>query len=392
MKRPASATKHQVRYFLPDLGPDEISEVVDTLRSGWLTTGPKAQRFEREFAEYVGAKHALATNSGTAALQLALDAAGLGEGDEVIVPTMTFAASASVAFHCGARPVLVDCRPDTLNLNVDLIESALTPRTKAILPVHFAGHPCDLDRIHQLARHHGFRVIEDAAHALPARYRGRSIGSISDLTCFSFYANKTITTGEGGILTTDDDRMIRRARLMSWFGINKDPSHRTPDQGTWYYELEAIGWKFNMSDIAAAIGLHQLPRCDHLWERRQHCAELYDKGLADVPELTLPHTEPDVQHARHLYVIQLELERLSITRQQFIQRMEEAGVGTGVHYIPLHLHPYYRDTWGYRPESCPVATAACKRVVSLPIYSRMSDVDVEYVIDVVKDIAAQHER
>jgi perosamine synthetase len=392
MNSAAPSTTRQVPYFVPDIGSDEIEEVADTLRSGWITTGPKVRRFELEFAEYVGAKHALAINSGTAALQLAVDAAGVGAEDEVIVPTMTFAATAYVAIHCGARPVLVDCRPDTLNIDVDLIESAITPRTKAILPVDFAGHPCDLDRIHQIARHYGLAVIEDAAHALPARYRSQFVGSISDLTCFSLYANKTITTGEGGLVTTDDDRMIRRARLMSWHGINKEISARAPDQGAWYYEIEDVGWKFNMTDIAAAIGLHQLRRCEGLWKRRQRCAELYNQGLADVLELQLPAAEPHVQHAWHLYVIQLDLECLSITRQQFIQLMKKAGVGTAVHYIPLHLHPYYRDTWSYRPDSCPVATGVYERIVSLPIYSRMSEDDVGYVIGTVRGIIAQHRR
>lgn len=392
LKRAAAPDTRQIPLFRPDVGADEIAEVADTLRSGWLTTGPKARQFEREFAEYVGARHALATSSATAALRLALCAAGIGEGDEVIVPTMTFAATANVVVHCGARPVLVDCRADNLTIDVDRVEAALTPRTRAILPVHFAGHPCDLDRIHELARPRGLSVIEDAAHAVPARYRGRSIGSISDFSCFSLYANKTITSGEGGFLTGDDDQGMRRARLLGGHGINKDPADRTSEQGAWYYEIEAAGWKYNMPDVAASIGLHQLRRCDDLWRRRQHCAALYRKGLADVAELGLPHTEPDVQHAWHLFVIQLDLERLSITRQQFIDQMKATGVDTGVHYIPLHLHPYYRDTFGYRPESLPVATAAYDRIVSIPIHSGLEDGDVDYVIDAVKDVASRYRR
>lgn len=386
-----SAERRQIPLFRPAIGSDEIDEVVATLRSGWLATGPRTERLEREFAEAVGARHALAVNSGTAALHLAVHAAGIGEGDEVIVPAMTFAATANVVVHCGARPVIVDCRPDTLNIDPERVEAALTPRTRAILPVHFAGHPCDMDPLHELARRRGLRVIEDAAHAVPARYRGRPVGALSELTCFSLYANKTLTTGEGGILTGDDDELLRRARLMSWHGIDKQPP-RTALQGPWYYEIRAAGWKYNMPDLAAAIGIHQLRRRDALWRRRQHAAELYAKGLADVPELRLPHHEPDVQHAWHLYVVRLDLERLRITRQQFIERIQEAGVGSGVHYIPLHLHPYYRDAWGYRPESCPVASAAYEELVSLPIHSNLDDADVEYVIDAVKAVIARHRR
>jgi dTDP-4-amino-4,6-dideoxygalactose transaminase len=386
-----SAELRQIPLFRPDIGPAEIDEVVDTLRSGWLTTGPKAQCLEREFAEAVGARHALAVNSCTAALHLALDAVGIREGDEVIVPSMTFSATANVVVHYGARPVIVDCRADTLNIDPERVEAALTPRTRAILPVHFGGHPCDMDALHALARSRGLRVIEDAAHAVPARYRGRAIGEISDLTCFSLYANKTITAGEGGILTGDDDALMRRARLMSWHGIDKQPQ-RGPEQGAWYYELRAAGWKYNMPDVAAAIGIHQLRRREALWRRRQHCAELYAKGLADVPELRLPHAEPDVQHAWHLYVIRLDLERLSITRQHFIECMQEAGVGTGVHYIPLHLQPYYRDVWGCRPESYPVTTAAYEQIVSLPIHSGLEDAEVEYVVDAVKTVTARYRR
>lgn len=385
-----SATR-EVPYFLPDIGAEEIDEVAETIRSGWLTTGPRAVRFERDFAEYVGARHALALNSATAALRLAVDAAGVAPGDEVLVPTMTFAATANVVVHAGARPVLVDCLPDTLDIDPERVEAALTPRTRAILPVHFAGHPCEMDALHEIAERHGLAVIEDAAHAVPARYRGRQVGSISALTCFSFYANKTLTTGEGGMLTSDDEELLRRARLMSGHGINKQPE-RSPERGAWYYEIEDAGFKFNMSDIAAAMGLHQLRRCDGLWERRKRCADLYAKGFADVPELTLPHAAPHVQHAWHLYVIRLDLEQLSISRQQFIEKLAAAGVGTGVHYIPLHLHPYHREAWGSRPEDCPVATDAAERIVSLPIYSRLGEADVEHVIDAVREVVAQHRR
>jgi len=373
-------------FHVPELGEEEITAVVEVIQSGWLTTGAKVKQFENEFAAMVGARHAVAVNSCTAALHLALEASGVREGDEVIVPTMTFAATAEVVTYLKAKPVLVDCTRDTLNIAPDRIEEAITLRTKAIVPVHFAGHPCEMDQIKDLARTHHLRVIEDAAHALPARYRGKMIGSLSDITCFSFYATKNITTGEGGMVTTDDPDVAARIRTMSLHGLSRDAWNRYTAQGSWYYEILYPGFKYNLTDIAAALGLAQLQKCERFWKARDRLAGLYDEGLRDLPEIIRPHIDAHVQHAWHLYVIQLDLDRLRIGRNEFIERLQHAQVGCSVHFIPLHLHPYYRDTGGYRPTDFPTAHDAYQRIVSLPLYPRMSDHDIERVISVVRDI------
>lgn len=298
-----------MKDFLPfhrsDVGEEEVAEVVEVLRSGWLTTGPKVREFEREFAAMVGAQHAIAVNSCTAALHLALEAIGIGEGDEVLVPTMTFAATAEVVTYFRAKPVLLDCTEGTLNLNADLIEKAISKKTKAIIPVHFAGHPCDLKPIHAIAKMNNLHVIEDAAHALPARYHGKMIGSISDITCFSFYATKNITTGEGGMITTDNAEWAARMRMMSLHGLSRDAWNRYSSKGSWYYEILSPGFKYNLTDIAAALGLAQLKKCDRFWKGREQYAARYREGFKDLPEIVCPEAAAHVQHAWHLYVIQL---------------------------------------------------------------------------------------
>jgi perosamine synthetase len=379
-------------FHIPDIGQDEIESVVDTLRSGWLTTGPKVKQFEEAFAKTVGASHAVAVNSGTAALHLALEALEIEEGDEVIMSTMTFAASAEVVLYFKAKPVLVDCRPDTFNLDPDQIEQAISPRTKAIMPVHIGGQPCEMDRIQQIARRYNLKVIEDAAHALPARYRGRMVGTIGDITCFSFYATKTITTGEGGMATTDNPEWAERMRIMSLHGISKDAWKRYTSEGSWYYEILYPGYKYNMTDIAAAIGIEQLRKCHQFWESRQRYAELYNLGFRDMPAITVPHVAQDAQHAWHLYIIQLDLEQLRIDRSEFAELLKRENIGTSVHFIPLHLHPYYRDTFGYRPEDFPNASAVFERIISLPIYPKMTEADVQDVIDAVRNIASHYHR
>jgi len=388
----SSVKQHQIPFFVPSIGEEEIRLVVETLQSGWLTTGPKVKQFEQDFAGRVGARHAVAVNSATAALHLALEAVGISAGQEVLVPTMTFAATAEVVIHLGAKPVLVDCCPDTLNIDPQDIEKKITPQTKAVIPVHYGGQPCDMDRILTIARANDLRVIEDAAHAIPARYGDRTVGTIGDVTCFSFYANKTITTGEGGMITTDDDRLAERVRIMTLHGISKDGWKRFSAEGSWYYEILAPGYKFNMTDVAASLGICQLRRCDEFWECRQRYAQMYDEGFADVPEVTVPYVELNVQHAWHLYVIQVKFEHLRIDRGDFIKELAEAGIGTSVHYMPLHMHPYYRETFGYQPDDLPVARSVYDRIVSLPIYPRMSDDDVEYVIDNVKRIVTQNRK
>jgi perosamine synthetase len=379
-------------FHMPDIGEEEIEAVVGVLRSGWLTTGAKAKEFEQEFAATVGARHAVAVNSCTAALHLALEACGLSRGDEVIVPTMTFAATGEAVAYLGAKPVLVDCTQDTLNIDPDRIEQAITPRTKAIIPVHFAGHPCEMDRILEIARAHRLSVIEDAAHAFPARYKGRSVGVIGDGTCFSFYATKTITTGEGGMVTTDNPEWASRIRSMSLHGLSRDAWNRYSSQGSWYYEILAPGFKYNLTDIAAALGLTQLRKSERFWKVRCQYAALYDEGFRDLPEIIRPGASEHVQHAWHLYVIQLDLDRLRIERNEFVQRLQEKQIGCSVHFIPLHLHPYYRDAWGCRPEDFPTATAVYGRTVSLPLYPKMSEGEVREVIGVVRELIGRYRR
>jgi perosamine synthetase len=381
-----------IPFHVPAIGEDEIRSVVETLKSGWLTTGSKVKSFEEDFARYVGSKHAIAVNSGTAALHLALDAIGIQEGDEVIVPTMTFTATAEVVLYFKAKPVLVDCEPDTLNLDPAKIEAAITPRTKAIVPVHMAGQSCDMDEILKIAKKHNLRVIEDAAHALPASYRGRPVGTIGDITCFSFYATKTITTGEGGMVTTENPKWAERMRIMSLHGISHDAWKRYTKEGSWCYEVLYPGFKYNLTDLAAAIGSEQLKKCSEFWQARRRIAGIYAQAFADLEAVQVPVCRPDVQHAWHLFIIKLDLERLKINRSQFIEALREKQIGTSVHFIPLHLHPYYRDEFGYKPADFPNASAVFEQIFSLPIYPRMSEPAVERVVEAVENITREYQR
>ena len=375
----------------PFIGDEEIAEVVDTLRSDWITTGPKVRRFEEEFAAFIGAPAALALHSGTAALHVALAALGIGPGDAVITTPMTFCSCVHVIEHVGARPVLVDVEPDTLNIDPGGIAKALDSspfNIRAILPVHLYGHPCDMDAIGEIARRHDLAIIEDAAHALPARYRGRRIGSppeIRDLrgvTCFSFYATKNLTTAEGGMLTGPPD-LVEEARLWSLHGMSRDAWRRYSAEGSWYYEVIRPGFKYNMTDIQAALGLHQLRKLPQFQARRREIVQRYNEAFSRFEELQTPVERPEVEHAWHLYVLRLNLERLKISRNQFIEELKARNIGTSVHFIPVHLHPYYRDRYGYKPEDFPVAYREYQRIVSLPLYPRMSDQDVQDVIDAV---------
>lgn len=389
---PESARAGFLPFHVPAIGNEEIAAVIEVLKSGWLTTGSRVRDFEQQFARFVGTRHGVAVNSATAALHLALAAVGVGEGDEVIVPTMTFAATSEVVLYLRARPVLVDCRPDTLNIDPAAIAAALTPRTRAIIPVHFAGQPCDSEAILSLARRHDLRVIEDAAHALPACDGARMIGGIGDITCFSFYATKTITTGEGGMATTDNIEWADKMRMLSLHGISHDAWKRYSAEGSWYYEIMNVGYKYNLTDLAASIGLEQLKKCRGFAAARRRIAEAYNDGFADLAEIRSPVCRAGVQHAWHLYVIQLELERLSIDRREFIEALRQRQIGASVHFIPLHLHPYYRRTFGYQPEDFANATAVYPRIVSLPIYPNMSDDDIDDVITAVRNIVSIHRR
>ena len=377
-------------FALPDIDDAELEEIREALASGWITTGPKTHQFEELFAASVGAKHAIAVNSCTAAMHLALDAIGLQPGDEVITTPYTFAATAEVVRYFDARPVFVDIEPCSLNLRPELIEPAISERTRAIIPVHVAGLPADMDAIYAAARRHDLAVIDDAAHAFPARYKDRWIGSMSDFTCFSFYATKTLTTGEGGMICTNDDRWAERCRIMALHGISKDAWKRYTAEGSWYYEIVAPGYKYNMTDIAAAMGLAQLRKADAMWRRRCQIVQQYNEAFGTRPELQVPQSREDSQHAWHLYLLRLNLERLSIGRAQFIEKLKQHNIGTSVHFIPLHLHPYYRETYGYQPGDFPAAYAEYERVISLPLYSKMSDEDVGDVIDAVLELAQQY--
>ncbi|MCX6044823.1 MAG: DegT/DnrJ/EryC1/StrS family aminotransferase [Chloroflexi bacterium] len=381
-------------FALPDTDETEIEAMVATVRSGWITTGPRTRQFEQEFAQYVGAKHAIAVNSCTAALHLSLEAIGLTSEDEVITTPYTFAATTEVIRYFGARPVLVDVCPDDFNMNPALLEAAITPKTRAIIPVHIAGLAANLDEIHRIATEHGLYVIEDAAHAFPAKYKGRMIGRASNqvqpsFVCFSFYATKTITTGEGGMICTDDDRLAERCRIMALHGISKDAWKRYTAEGSWYYEIVAPGYKYNMTDIAASMGLAQLTKAEKMWRRRCAIAARYNQAFGALAELQTPYDRQDSQHAWHLYMLRLHQAQLTIDRAQFIEKLKQLNIGTSVHFIPLHLHPYYSQTYGYKPLDFPVAYREYQREISLPIYSKMSDEDVEDVIQGVLEIIEQ---
>ncbi len=373
-------------FALPEIGEEEIAEVVSALRSGWVTTGPKAKQFESEFGDYLGGGlEAIAVNSATAGLHLGLEAMGIGPGDEVITTTHTFTATAEVIRYLGADPVFVDVDAATLCIDVDAVERAITPLTKAIIPVHFAGRSADMKRLLALAKQNGLKVMEDAAHALPTTCDGRLIGTLeSDVTVFSFYANKTITTGEGGMLVTRDPELAKRARVMRLHGINRDAFDRfTSKSPSWYYEIVAPGFKYNMTDIAASMGIHQLKKANTFQQKRAHIAALYDEALAGLPILLPPHATAGDVHSWHLYVTQLT-DRAQVSRDVFIERLFEQGIGCSVHYIPLHLQPYWRDTYKLTPEMFPVSQRVFERTVSLPLYTRMTDADVARVVTAFK--------
>jgi dTDP-4-amino-4,6-dideoxygalactose transaminase len=375
-----------IPFASPDLGEEEISEVIDTLRTGWITTGPKTKRFESDFATFLGQDtDALAVTSATAALHLGVDACGVGHGEEVITSPYTFTSTAEVIRYMGADPVFVDIDPVTLNIDPEKIERAITPKTKAIMPVHIGGYPCDMDAILQIAKKHGLKVIEDAAHAFPVKYKGKMIGTLdSDVTAFSFYATKTITTGEGGMAVTKNPALAKRMRVMRLHGIDRDAFDRyTSDKPAWYYEIVAPGYKYNMSDMMASMGIHQLKKAYAFKEKRTAIAKRYLEELKNLPVI-LPVTPKEGEdHAWHLFSLRLA-DGAPITRNEFIQKMSEAKIGCSVHFIPLHMQPYYRDKYGLKESDCPAAADAFARVVSLPIYTKMTDADVSYVIEQTK--------
>lgn len=382
-----------IPFHSPCVGQEEIDEVLHVLASGWLTTGPVAQRLEREFAAYVGCKYALAVNSATSALQLALDAIGLQPGDEVLLPTYTFTATAAVVVHFTARPVLCDSLAGGFNIDPEDAQRRITPKTRAIVPVHIAGQPCDLESVQGVADRHGLHAIEDAAHALPASYRGSRIGNVSELTAFSFYATKTITTAEGGMLTTNNAEYAGRLARMRLHGISGDAWKRYAKEGSWYYEVLDAGYKCNLPDVLAAIGIAQLAKCDQFWRRRQEIAKMYRERLAAIDEVELPPLcEEGSQHSWHLFILRIRPELLEVGRNRFIDELKSVGIGASVHFIPLHLHPFYRNQYGYRPGDFPHAEDAYNRCISLPIFPGMTDSDVDRVLNAIEKIVCTHRK
>lgn len=375
-------------YALPMFGPEEEQEVLQALASGWITTGPRTKKLEEKLAEYTGAKQAVCVDSCTAALHLSLAALDLKPGDEVITSPLTFCATANTILHSNGTLVLADVECDTLNLSVAEVEKAITPRTKAIVPVHYAGHPCEMDEMLALAKKHNLKVVEDAAHAVGAEYKGRKIGTIGDATCFSFYATKNMTTAEGGAITLNDEELTAKIRILSLHGMSKDAWKRYTSAGSWYYEVVAPGFKYNMTDIEAALGLHQLRRLDEFCETRIRYAKVYDAALAKLDGLVRPLVpRSHVKTVYHLYPILLDLDRLTIDRARFIEELKAENIGTTVNFIPIHYHPYYRDNFRWKKGSLPTAEWAYERIISLPLYPKMTEDDLGQVMQAVAKVA-----
>lgn len=379
---------------VPDMGARERELVLQALESGWITTGPRTFELAKRVAEIANAKHSVVVNSATGGLHLVLEALGVGPGDEVLTTPYTFVATVNVIEHVRARPVLVDVEPDTLCIDPKQVAAAITPRTKVIMSVDYAGHPCDHDALRALSAGRGIRLVDDAAHSLGARSHGRPIGSaeLADATVFSFYATKNLTTGEGGAVVTDDEALAERIRLLSLHGMNRDAWKRYGASGSWFYEVTAPGWKYNLSDLLAAIGVAQLERFDEFQARRFELVARYDAAFANVPEVRRPRTRPGMTHAWHLYPIGLELERLKIDRARFIEELRAENIGTSVHFIPIHFHPHFRDSLGLAPGAFPVAEDAYHRAITLPLFPRMTDRDVDDVVEAVSRIAAAYRR
>ena len=373
--------KKYISYCQPLIGKEEIKEVIDTLKFGWLTMGPKTIKFEKLIAEYTGAKYAVVLNSCTAALHLSLIALGIGEGDEVITTPFTFASTGNVIIQVGAKPVFVDIDKKTFNIDPEEIEKAITPKTKAIIPVHYAGQPCDMEAIAKIAKKYNLFVIEDAAHAMGSECNGKKIGTFGDTTCFSFYATKNMTTGEGGAVTTNDEKLAEKIRILRLHGISKDAWKRYDKKSSWYYEIEECGWKYNITDIQAALGIHQIKKLDKFNRIRREYARIYNTELSGIKGLVIPYENPNIKHVYHIYPILIE----NYNRDEFIKKMAQSGVGCSVHFIPLHLHPLYNKL-GYKKGDFPNAEWVYEREVSLPLYPKMKVKNIKFVAGVIKKI------
>jgi len=376
-----------LRFGVPFVEQEVIDGVVEVLRSGWLSTGPKSDELEKRVGAYVGAKNALALNSCTAGMELSLRVAGIAEGDEVITTAMTFAATSNVVVHCGATPVFADINGSTMNIDPSSIEQKITPKTKAIMPVHFAGQPCEMDEILDIARRHNLFVIEDAAHALGAEYKGRKIGSIGNATAFSFHVHKNITTAEGGMVTTDNDEWARNIKIMRLHGMSKDAWGRV-SESRMHYDIVTPGYKYNLSDVQAVMALPQLSRIEDYLKIRQGYAKIYNEAFRQLPQITIPGRIDSIRHAENMYIIMLNLETLKINRDRFVQCLREENIFTSVHYRALHLQPYYREKFGYKEGDCPIAENVANRVLTLPFSPLLTEDDLHDVITAVTKIAA----
>jgi dTDP-4-amino-4,6-dideoxygalactose transaminase len=382
----------EIPFHKPYITEDEISMVLNTLRSGWITMGPTTVEFEKKFKEYIGSRNAISMNSCTACLHLALKAIGLKEGDEVIVPAITFTATAEVITYFNARPVFVDVDRETCNIDVSKIEEKITKRTRAIIPVHYAGQSCDMDEILDIAKKYNLFVIEDAAHAIPSWYKKRKIGTIGDMTCFSFYATKPLTTGEGGMVTTENGEWANKMKILRLHGISNDAWRRYTNEGSWYYEVVEAGYKYNITDIQAALGLAQLKKVDWMWERRKEISEKYTEAFKSLHEVITPYIKDDRDSAWHLYVLRLNLEMLKIGRNQFIEELKSRGILTSVHFIPLYRHPYYKNTLSSDTKEFSASEWIYERIISLPIYPGMTSDNVQHVIEAVQDVISKNRR
>lgn len=374
----------------PRLEQEEIDEVVATLKSGWIGTGPKVKKFEEDFRVYKGAKYTVAVNSATAALHLSLRAIGIGPGDEVLVPTMTFAATANVVIHAGGVPVLIDAKRDTFNIDPEDIRRKITKKTKAIIPVHFAGRACDMDEIMKIAKEHNLKIIEDCAHAIETEYHGKKAGTFGELGCFSFYVTKNVVTAEGGMVITDNDAYADKVKIMALHGMTKDAWKRFSDEGYKHYQVVYPGYKYNMTDIQASLGIHQLKRVDEYWRIREKIWDRYNEAFKNLPVFLPAPVEENTRHAYHLYNLMLDLDRLAITRDQFLNEMTKRNIGVGVHYVAVHLQPHYQSEFGYKRGDFPNAEWISDRTVSIPLSAKLTDQDVDDVIDAVTEILKKH--
>ncbi|MFZ0456147.1 MAG: DegT/DnrJ/EryC1/StrS family aminotransferase [Ignavibacteriaceae bacterium] len=375
-----------IPFHRPYITEDEINEVTDAVRSGWWTAGPKTLQFEHEFNSFIGTKNSVAVSSWTAAAHLALEAIGLKEGDEVIIPAITFTATAEIICYFKAKPVIVDVQRDTYNIDPVQIEKAVTKKTRAIIPVHYGGQPCDMDEIIDIAQKNNLYIIEDAAHALPSYYKGKIVGQLSDVTCFSFYATKTLATGEGGMICTDNEEVAKRCSIMRLHGINSDAWKRYSKEGSWYYEVVAPGFKYNFTDIQAGLGLAQLKKVNELQTKRKEIFDIYNNGFKDNDLLRLYRIKEDRESSYHLYPVELNLNMLTINRSRFIDELKEKGIGVSVHFIPLYRHPYYRETFNLKTEDFPVSESIYPGIITLPIWPGMKISQIEQVIDNVNSL------